>query len=57
MSLPETSSVILVARDIDTNLLAIDIRKWNVMDAMWGVAEAWESITSSVIQNCFAKCC
>jgi hypothetical protein len=33
-----------------------DIRKWNVMDAMRGVAVAWEFITSSVIQNCVTKC-
>jgi hypothetical protein len=33
-----------------------DIRKWNVMDAMRSVAVAWESITSSVFQNCFTKC-
>jgi hypothetical protein len=33
-----------------------NIRKWNVMDAMRGVAVARESITSSVIQNCFTKC-
>jgi hypothetical protein len=24
--------------------------------AMWAIAIAWESITSAVIQNCFAKC-
>jgi hypothetical protein len=37
----------------ESNVPVINIRKWNVMDAMWGVAVAWESITTSVIQNCF----
>jgi hypothetical protein len=23
---------------------------------MWGIAVAWQSITSTVIQNCFAEC-
>jgi hypothetical protein len=33
-----------------------DSRKWNVMDAMRGIAVAWESITSAVIENCFSRC-
>jgi hypothetical protein len=30
-------------REIEINVSATDIRKWNVMDAMRGIAVAWES--------------
>jgi hypothetical protein len=43
-------------REIERNVPATDIRKWNVMDAMRGIAVAWESITTTVVQNCFSKC-
>jgi hypothetical protein len=40
----------------ERNVPATDIRKCNVTDAMRGIAVAWESITSTVIHNCFSKC-
>jgi hypothetical protein len=43
-------------QEIERNVPTTDIKKWNVMDAMRGIAVAWESITSTVIQNCFSKC-
>jgi hypothetical protein len=43
-------------REIERNIPMTIIRNWNVMDAMRDVAVAWESISSSVIQNCFTKC-
>jgi hypothetical protein len=43
-------------REIERNVPTTDIRKWNVTDAMRGIAVVWESIISTVIQNCFSKC-
>jgi hypothetical protein len=48
--------VCFLLREIERNVPATDIRKWNVMDAMRGIAVAWESVTSTVIQKCFSKC-
>jgi hypothetical protein len=45
--------VCFLLREIERNVPATGMRKWNVMDAMRGIAVAWESITSTVIQNCF----
>jgi hypothetical protein len=42
--------------ETERNIPTTDIRKWNVMDAMRGITVAWDSITSTVIQNCFSKC-
>jgi hypothetical protein len=43
-------------REIDRDVPAEGVRKWNILDAMQGVSMAWESIVPAVIQNCFAKC-
>jgi hypothetical protein len=42
----------LLFREIG-NVLMTEVKKWNVMDAMRGIAVAWESVTSTVIQNLF----
>lgn len=42
-------------REMERNVPVNDLRKWNVLEAMRGVSVAWESISDSVIKNCFAK--
>jgi hypothetical protein len=48
--------VSFLLQEIERKVPTTDIRKWNVMDAMQGIAVAWESVTSTVIQNYFSKC-
>lgn len=45
-----------VLREIERNIPATNIRKWNVMDSMRGIAVMWESIKSTAIQNYIFKC-
>jgi hypothetical protein len=43
-------------QEIDRNIPAADITKWNILAAMHSVAMSWASNVHVVIQNCFAKC-
>jgi hypothetical protein len=52
MYLQEVLCVLILGRNVPVT----DIRKWNTMDVMQGVAVARDYITSSAIQNCFTKC-
>jgi len=44
-----------LVRVIERNAPITELRGWNIMDAMRGVAVALESITSRIIQKCFFK--
>jgi hypothetical protein len=44
----QKSLVRFLLREMERNVPATDIRKWNVMDTMRGVTVVWESITSIV---------
>jgi hypothetical protein len=45
----------LSLRQIDRNDPALEVRKWDILNAMCSVAMSWEANMSVVIQNCFAK--
>jgi hypothetical protein len=48
--------VLFLLWEIDRNVPAAYIRKWNIWDVISGVAMSWESTVLIVIWNCFAKC-
>ncbi|KAJ8897940.1 hypothetical protein PR048_003298 [Dryococelus australis] len=44
-------------REIKINVLVGEIRNWKVLDALRGVAVAWDSISAEVIRNYLTRCC
>jgi hypothetical protein len=43
--------------EIDSNVSAEDIRKWNILDAIQVISKVWNSFMLTVIQNYCVQCC
>jgi len=43
--------------EVDRNVSAEDIRKWNILDAIQDISKVWNSFMPTVIQKYCVKCC
>jgi hypothetical protein len=44
-----------LSRETERNMTITDIKRWNIMNAMRGVAATWEPM-STVTRNCSSEC-
>jgi len=43
--------------EIDRNVSAEDVRKWNILDAIQDISKVWNSVMPAIVQNYCVQCC
>jgi hypothetical protein len=56
-SIPKAYVMFFLPLEIDRNVAAEDVRKWNILGAIQGSSMVWKSIMLTVIQNYYVQCC